>query len=106
MEAVLMGSKFLTGETLSTRFLHGLGLVKEKTAHGFLNVLAQCVPSVALREDVFGQALGAMAAVLFLCHFKHQFFHGVNLRRWRTHGKRGVAGNRDDWVTIKAIQIT
>jgi len=62
------------------------------TTHGFLNILAHSIPSVALREDVFRQALGAIAAVLLLRHFKHQFFHGVKLRRKFSDRKRGLAG--------------
>jgi hypothetical protein len=67
-------------------------LVEKITAHGFLHILAHGLPSVALREDVFRQAFGAIAAVLFLRHFKHQFFHGVKLRRLFSDRKRGLVG--------------
>jgi hypothetical protein len=67
-----------------------LRLVKKETAHGFLDIGAHGVPSVALREDIFRQAFGAIAAVLFLRHFKHQFFHGVKLRRKFSDRKRGL----------------
>ena len=69
-----------------------LGLVKKITAHGFLDVLAHGFPGVALREDVLRQAFGAITAVLFLRHFKHQFFHGVKLRWFFSDRKRGLAG--------------
>ena len=47
-----------------------LGLVEVIGAHGFLDVLAQSFPSVALCEDVFRKTFGAKAAIIFLCHFK------------------------------------
>ena len=58
-----------------------------------MDILAHGFPSVALRENVFRQTFGAKAAILFLRHFKHQFFHGVKLRWLFSDRKRGLAGN-------------
>ena len=55
-----------------------LRLVKKVPAHRFLHVLAQGFPCVALRENVFRKALGAVT-VLFLRHLKHQFVHFLEL---------------------------
>jgi hypothetical protein len=56
-----------------------LWLVKVKGAHGFLYVLTQRRPGVALGEDVFGKALGTKAAVFLLRHFKNQFVHALTI---------------------------
>ena len=51
------------------------GAVKMEGANGLPDVGAQRVPSITLSEDVFGKAFGAKSTVLFLNHFKDEFFH-------------------------------
>lgn len=50
-------------------------LVEEETGDSLADIVPQFVPGFGLREDIFGQALGAVAAVGFLYHLKHQFSH-------------------------------
>jgi len=55
----------------------GLEAVKIERLDGLFDVPSQLLPSVTLREDAFGQALGAKPAVRFLRHFEHNFVHLV-----------------------------
>jgi hypothetical protein len=50
-------------------------LVEVIGAHGFLDVPAHRLPSVALRKDVFREALGAKTTIFLLGDFKNQFAH-------------------------------
>ena len=49
--------------------------VEVKGGGGVNHIPAQFVPSVALREDVFGQALGGLTAVCFLNRFEYRVRH-------------------------------
>ena len=58
----------------------GPGLVEEKRRGGLKHVLPQLLPSVPLSEDVFREALRAVAAVGLLDDFEHQFCHTPMIR--------------------------
>src|SRR5258708_3221961 len=54
--------------------------VEEERRGRFNHVLTQLVPRIRLREDVLGEAFGAIAAVGFLDHFEHQLRHTSMIR--------------------------
>jgi hypothetical protein len=49
--------------------------VKEECGDGFANILTKLFPRVALGEDVFRKALGAVTPIRFLNNFENQFVH-------------------------------
>jgi hypothetical protein len=54
----------------------------EKERGGRLHhILAQLLPVIPFGEDVFRQAFGAIAAVVFLYNFKDQFRHTLMIRQ-------------------------
>jgi len=55
--------------------LRGARPIEEKCAGCFKDVLPQLVPRVRLRQDIFSEALGAIAAIGFLNDLEHQFRH-------------------------------
>ena len=76
-----------------------LGLVEVERLNRFLDVGPEFAPRAALRENAFGQALRAIAAVRFLRHLENDFsIHTFNLVHPMASGKRtplatGVAGS-------------
>jgi len=65
-------------------------LIEAIPAGGLRDVLAQGLPGIALGEDVLCQTFRAINPVPLLRHFKHQFLHGVSLRRAWLRRKRGL----------------
>ena len=61
----------------------GFGPVEIECLHGFLDVGPQLVPGIALREDAFGQALGAVPAISLLGHLENNFAHNLEFKRSR-----------------------
>ena len=53
----------------------GEGPVEEERSRRFKHVLTQMLPCIAVSEDVFGKALGAIATVGLLDDLEHQFRH-------------------------------
>ena len=53
----------------------GLRAVEIERLDGLFDIGPQLIPSVALGEDAFGQALGAKAAVPFLRDLEYDFVH-------------------------------
>ncbi len=51
------------------------GTVKVERLDGFYGAMAQLIPRVRLREDVFCQAFRAIAAVWLLYYLENQFDH-------------------------------
>jgi hypothetical protein len=49
--------------------------IEEERGGRFHNAFAQLLPSVTFGKDVFGQALGAIAAIGLLSYFEHQVCH-------------------------------
>jgi hypothetical protein len=66
----------------------GPGPVKEERRSGFQDVIPQLLSSVAFGEDVLREALGAVAAILFLHNLENQFLHTFIIR----HRVRCTAG--------------
>jgi len=68
------------------------GLVEKKRLSGVDHVAAQLVPGIRLGENVFRQALCAVATVGFLDSFKHQIAHILHddmnhkrVKRWTSN---------------------
>lgn len=53
----------------------GPGAIKVECGARLENILAQFVPRVAFRENVFGKTFGAIAAVGLLNDLENQFRH-------------------------------
>jgi len=58
--------------------LRGRRAIEKASSDGFDHVFPQFVPVVALREDVFRQTFGTVAAVGFLNDFKDEFGHHLH----------------------------
>jgi hypothetical protein len=65
-------------------------LIKEIRGNGLLNILAQLLPGVALREDVVCQTFCNESSVSFLCNAK-DYFHGLKLSRLARNNKPSSA---------------
>ena len=61
----------------------GFPAIEVKSFNRFLNVGAQFVPRIALREDALGEALRAKAAVGLLSYFKDDIVHFLESKRSR-----------------------
>jgi hypothetical protein len=59
------------------------GAVEVERLHSFLDVGAQLVPGIALREDALRQTLGGEPPVGILRHFKNNFAHYLKPRLFR-----------------------
>jgi len=51
----------------------GFGAIEGESCHGIFDIGTKLSACVALRHNVFGQALGDVAAVFFLSHVKNKF---------------------------------
>src|SRR5277367_2449957 len=58
----------------------GFGVVEIEGVDGFFYVFAEVGPGVGLREDCFGQAFGAVAAVGVLGDLEDEFVHISHVR--------------------------
>lgn len=55
------------------------GTVEIDRRHCLFDIPAKLFPGVSLRKDVFGQALGAVAAISLLSNLENKFGHNLTL---------------------------
>ena len=56
----------------------GYWTIEEERFNGLAGVRPEFVPSISLREYIFGEAFGAVAAIAFLRHFEDETVRGLH----------------------------